>query len=55
MLYDALIFDCENVIDLDDPAVNSIRINRLNQQEAEALSDILLNHETNVCLFPHKE
>lgn len=55
MLYDALIFDCESVIALDDPATSSIRINNLNQREAEALSEILSNHETNVCLFPHKE
>lgn len=55
MLYDALIYDCENIIDLEGPMTNAIRINGLSQREAELLSDILSNHETNICLFPYKE
>lgn len=55
MLYDALIYDCESVADLDDPTASAIRINGLSQREAEILCDILLDRETNICLFPYKE
>lgn len=55
MLYDALIYDCENVADMDEPTTNAIRINGLRQREVELLYDILSNHETNICLFPCEE
>lgn len=55
MLYDALIYDCESVADLDEPTTSAIRINGLRQREVELLYDILSNHETNICLFPYKE
>lgn len=55
MLYDALIYDCESVADMDDPTASAIRINGLSQREAEILCDILSDHETNICLFPYKE
>lgn len=55
MLYDTLIYDCENVADLDEPTTSAIRINGLSQREVEILFDILSDHETNICLFPYKE
>lgn len=55
MLYDALIYDCETVADLDEPTTSAILINGLSQREAEILCDILSDHETNICLFPYKE
>lgn len=55
MLYDALIYDCENVADLNEPTTSAILINGLIQREVEILCDILSDHETNICLFPYKE
>ena len=56
MKYDALIYDCENIFDVDDPAHNMIRIDGLSQSEADDLCDIIMTqHGGSICLLPYKE
>lgn len=55
MLYDMLIYDCENVIYSNDPGNSAIRINDCSQQEMETLVRLFGWHDVNVCLFPHPE
>lgn len=55
MKYDILIFDSDNFLDVNDPATDSIFVNGLTQDEMEAISRIMGQHDLNVCLFPCKE
>lgn len=55
MKYDALIYDCENIFDVDDPAHNMIRIDGLSQSEADDLCDVMTQHGVSICLLPYKE
>lgn len=55
MKYDAMIYDCENVLDAADPSGNLIRIDGLSQSEADDLCDIMTQHGVSICLLPYKE
>ena len=55
MKYDVLIMDTDNLADAFDIETNCIRLNGMTPQDAEALSDLLTQHEVTVCFLPHKE
>ena len=55
MTYDVLIMDTDNLADAFDIETNCIRLNGMTPQDAEALSDLLTQHEVTVCFLPHKE
>ena len=55
MKYDALIYDCVNIFDADDPPHLMIRIAGLSQSEADDLCDIMTQHGVSICLLPYKE
>ena len=55
MKYDVLIMDTDNLADAFDIETNCIRLNGMTPQNAEALYDILAQHEVTVCFLPHKE
>lgn len=55
MTYDVLIMDTDNLADAFDIETNCIRLNGMTPQDAEALSDLLAQHEVTVRFLPHKE
>ena len=55
MTYDVIIMDTDNLADAFDIETNCIRLNGMTPQDAEALSDLLAQHEVTVCFLPHKE
>lgn len=55
MTYDVLIMGTDNLADAFDIETNCIRLNGMTPQDAEALSDLLAQHEVTVCFLPHKE
>ena len=48
MTYDVLIMDTDNLADAFDIETNCIRLNRMTPQDAEALYDLLAQHEVTV-------
>ena len=55
MIYDVLIMDTDNLMDAFDIETNCIRLNGMTPQNAEALSDLLAQHEVTGCFLPHKK
>ena len=55
MGYYALIYDCENILDVNEPDSNMIKIEHLTKDEADALTDIMTRRGVSICLIPHKE
>ena len=55
MTYDVLLMGTDNLADASDIETNCIRLNRMTPQDAEALYDLLAQHEVTVCFLPHKE
>jgi hypothetical protein len=55
MTYDVLIMDTDNLKDAFDIGSSCIRLNGMTPQDAEALYDLLAQHEVTVCFLPHKE
>ena len=55
MKFDVLLYTCDNLFDAGEDGNDLIRLNGMTPQNAEALYDLLAQHEVTVCFLPHKE
>lgn len=52
MKYDILIFDCDNLVDIESAGSNTILLSRIPEPDALELARLLSKHGANVSLRP---
>ena len=52
MKYDILIFDCDNLVDIESAGSNTILLSRIPEPDALELARLLSKHGENVSLRP---
>lgn len=52
MKYNVWIYDCENVLDIDDVDTSILRLESIDQDTLERLAKIFGAHGINICAFP---
>ena len=52
MEYDILIFDCDNLVDIESAGTNTILLSRVPEPDALGLARLLVKYGANVSLRP---